>query len=310
MTDLEAFISKNALADTHEHLPREKDYTNWRPDVLSDLFSGYTSTDLIAAGATEEAVKKACDRSDPDLSARFAGIRTAWELCQHTGFGQATRLTARLAYEIEEISLPRLQQAHAKFSSRDFRGERMRLLKHVAGLEHIQVDLMNWETQPDVGEEGYVFYDLSIRDFATGGIALPSLEQATGREIKDLATLEGAMEALFGQRGSTAIAVKTQHAYDRSLTWSHREDPDAEVALLNVRKGNANAQDKLCLGDWCLDKAIGIATRHHLPVKIHTGYLARNGYMQLDETRVALLCPLLARHPPREICVDAHGRRS
>jgi hypothetical protein len=97
MTDLAQFIATSPLADTHEHLNTEKEYLESGPDVLQDLFDHYVRADLAVAGASPEALQRLQDASDPDLAGRFLGIRDAWELVKHTGFGEGVRLTARRA---------------------------------------------------------------------------------------------------------------------------------------------------------------------------------------------------------------------
>ena len=95
MTDLAQYIQATPLIDTHEHLRKEPEYLDSGPDILQDLFDNYVSADLVVAGATPEAVERLLDRSDPDLRARFAGVREAWERCRHTGYGEAVRMIAR-----------------------------------------------------------------------------------------------------------------------------------------------------------------------------------------------------------------------
>jgi hypothetical protein len=231
MTNLESFVTAQPLCDTHEHLAREADYCKWSPDVLADLFGYYTCNDLVAAGATDEAMKRVLDSSDPDVPARFAGIREAWERCQFTGYGHGTRLMARLAYGMEAINLDTLIKAHQIHSQRNRSGERLRLLRDQAHLDHAQVDLMHWDIGPDSLAPGFFFYDLSIRDFATGNIDLHHLAEVSSVIIRDLDTLREAMASLFARHGRQVVAVKTQHAYDRTLAWTERTDSEATAVL-------------------------------------------------------------------------------
>src|SRR5579859_8187286 len=97
-TDLAEHIQQTTLIDTHEHLNKETTYVERGPDILADLFDNYVLADLVVAGAAPETVKRLTDSSDPDLTARFLGIREAWERCRHTGYGEAVRLIAAHAY--------------------------------------------------------------------------------------------------------------------------------------------------------------------------------------------------------------------
>ena len=47
------------------------------------------------------------------------------------------------------------------------------------------------------------------------------------------------MEAIFAQHGPHAIAVKAQHAYNRTLRWEERSDADAERVLQRLLQGAA-----------------------------------------------------------------------
>src|SRR5262245_55104393 len=104
MTDLSQHIRATTMMDTHEHLRKEAEYTEQGPDVLQDLFGNYVAADLIVAGATQAAVDKLLDASNPDIEARWSGIRAAWEYCQYTGYGEAVRLIAKSAYGMDAIN--------------------------------------------------------------------------------------------------------------------------------------------------------------------------------------------------------------
>ena len=77
---------------------------------------------------------------DPDIAGRFEGIRNAWEATQFTGYGEAVRLIAKHAYDIEELSGNSLESAQHKNRVLRELGERYRLLHDVANLEHTQTD--------------------------------------------------------------------------------------------------------------------------------------------------------------------------
>jgi len=103
-TDLAQHIQRTPLCDTHEHLKKEEEYVARGPDILQSLFANYVTADLIVAGATQPAVDRLVDGSDPDLRARFVRVQKAWQAVRHTGYGEAVRLIARELYDIEEIT--------------------------------------------------------------------------------------------------------------------------------------------------------------------------------------------------------------
>src|SRR4051794_26404348 len=103
-TDLALQVRNMRLLDTHEHLAKEAEWVEGGPaDVLQDLFTNYVPADLLAAGAPPDAVKRLADGTDPDLEARWAGVRDAWDAIQATGYGEAVRLLAKQVYGLDEI---------------------------------------------------------------------------------------------------------------------------------------------------------------------------------------------------------------
>jgi predicted TIM-barrel fold metal-dependent hydrolase len=106
------------------------------------------------------------------------------------------------------------------------------------------------------------------------------------------------MAAIFDRWGPCAIAVKSQHAYDRTLLWQERTDADANRVLQKSLSGQEMTPDeKLCLGDWCLSRGVELAIQHNLPFKLHTGYYCRINRLFIDRIRPGHLCTLLMRYP-------------
>jgi predicted TIM-barrel fold metal-dependent hydrolase len=299
MTDLRQHIESTPLADTHEHLNKEQDWVENGPDVLGDLFALYIGNDLITAGAPRAAVERLLDSSDPDIEARWNGVKDAWEHCQHTGYGRAVRTIAQTLYGIDAITVPALEAARERNIQLRQPGERLRLLQTVANLDHVQVDDFTWACEPDLSGPDFFLYDLSWATFASGQIDPDALRTETGVEVTDLSSLRQAMSALFAHYGGCAIAVKSQHAYERPLDWQERTDSDAEHALhQHLRGDDLSEAERLCLGDWCLARGVELAMEYDLPVKIHTGFLAGNeNFLQPASTQAGRLAPLLARYP-------------
>ncbi|MCS6859030.1 MAG: amidohydrolase [Abditibacteriales bacterium] len=298
MTDLAHHIQATALMDTHEHLFKEHEYVENGPDVLNDLFNNYVMADLAVAGASSEALRRLLDANDPDVSGRFQGIRSVWEKCQHTGYGEAVRLIAKHAYGMDEITPEGLEAAQER--NRQFRqpGERLRILREVAHLDHVQVDDFCWACLPDESGLDFFLYDLSWVGFCSGQIDAAVIYGEVGVEVKDLASLREAMSAIFAKYAPCAIAVKSQHAYNRTLRWVERDDAEAERVLQKRLKGeNISEEERLCLGDWSWARGVELAIEHNLPFKIHTGYYAGHSRMPVDFIRGGNLCALLMKYP-------------
>jgi hypothetical protein len=298
MTDLSTHIRATRLIDTHEHLRDERNFVEDGPDVLQDLFDNYVTADLVVAGAQEDAVKRLLDASDPDLAGRLAGVHDAWERCRHTGYGEAVRLIGQLVYGIEEITPYSLEVARVRNLELRQPGERLRLLRDTANLDHVQVDDFRLQCEPDASGPGFFLYDLSWVEFCKGKIDAEGIQREVGIAVESLTGLRGAIEALFQRYGPCAIAVKSQHAYERTLRWEERSDADAARALLRQLDGQIlSEEERLCLGDWCLARGVEQAIAHNLPFKIHTGYYAGHSRMPIERVRAANLCALLARYP-------------
>lgn len=299
LKDLYDFIQDTPLIDTHEHLASEDEYVNNGPDVLNTLFSFYPASDLHSAGAPRSAVDSALDFSNPDVEARWHGVKDAWELCKLTGYGEAVRLMAQHIYGFDELTLDHIINAEATNQELRQPGERLRLLKDVANLDHVQIDDFEWACLPDRSGIEFFLYDLSWVHFCRADIQPEQLHAETGVTVTDLKSLREAMEALFAKYGPTAIAVKAQHAYDRTLKWSPPDVSSAESTLKNKLRGDTpSLVDNLELGNWGWEQGIQLAEAYNLPFKIHTGYLAGNDrYGDPDRVRAVHFARLFLKYP-------------
>jgi uncharacterized protein len=297
---LEDVVLHGPLVDTHEHLLSSAELERRRPDLLVELFDGYLSADLISAGASREAVDRLLDSSDPDLAGRFAAVEQAWLACRHTGFGRAAAWIAHEAYGLDALTAERL--AEARFEPLD----RITVLRDRAGLDHVQVDDMHWRCEPDPEHPEFFLQDISWLLFATGdrrtglhlgGTDYEGVAETSGIEITDLRSLDAAMEWVMERYGTFAVALKSQHAYVRGLAYEPRDDAAASRALSRVLADAATEADRRCVGDWALARGARLAAERGLPFKLHTGYLAGNEGMSLDDLRPGLLAPLLRAFP-------------
>ena len=107
------------------------------------------------------------------------------------------------------------------------------------------------------------------------------------------------MEAIFAKHAPCAIAVKSQHAYNRTLNWIERSDAEASAALNAVLTKPTEEIDeatRLCLGDWCWARGVELTIEHNLPFKIHTGYYAGNDRMPVRRIPAGNMCALFAQY--------------
>ena len=298
-TDLSNHIQSVKLVDTHEHLQKEPEWLNNGPDILQDLFGNYVPADLHTAGASGQAMKDLMDGSNPDIIARFIGIREAWEATQFTGYGEAVRIIASEVYGIDEITGESLAAAQGKNRDLQKPGERYRLLHDVANLDHVQTDDFCWQCYPDDSGPDFFLYDLSWAGFCNGQVDPQSIHKEVGIEVTGLATLKQGMEAIFSKHAPIAIAVKSQHAYSRTLNWVERSDQEAREALdhiLRKPEEGIDIETRLCLGDWAWAQGVALSIEHNRPFKIHTGYYAGSDRMPVSRIPAGNMCGLLAKY--------------
>ncbi|MBX3050324.1 MAG: amidohydrolase family protein [Caldilineaceae bacterium] len=298
-TALADFIQTTPLCDSHEHLRSEKDYVEDGPDLLKHLFGNYVAADLVVAGAGQAAVDRLLNPSDPDIRARFTGVERAWQSVRYTGYGEAVRIIARELYGLDEITADGLEAALPLHAALRQPGQRLHILRERANLDHIQTDDFVRACAVDPSGPDFFFYDISWVSCANGEPDIAAITAETGVAIRDLATLRQAMEAVFAQNAAAAIAVKSQHAYNRTLRWQERSDAEtAPVLAAYLRDPQSLSQEeRLCLGDWSLARGVELAIEYDLPFKIHTGYYAGHSRMPVDFIKPGNLCPLLAKYP-------------
>jgi len=297
-TDLAKFISRSPLASTHEHLDYESTYTKYPPDILRNLFYNYVPADLVVAGADPAAVEALLDSSNHDIRGRFQAVEQAWQAVRFTGYGEAVRIIASEVYGIHAITADALETAHANSPTCGEPGERLRILRDVANLDHVQIDHFQRPVPIETLGPDFFLYDISWAAMCSGTPDLQPLAEETGVNVTDLASLRMAMEIVFEQNAAKAVAVKAQHAYNRTLRWQERSDAEGEAALaayLADPDGATEAQ-RLCLGDWCWARGVELSIEYNLPFKIHTGYYAGHSRMPVDYIKSGHLTPLLAKY--------------
>ena len=165
-----------------------------------------------------------------DIASRFEGIRDAWEATQFTGYGEAVSLIAKHIYGLDELTGDGLASA-SNLDTLRTPGKRYHILNDLANLDHIQTDDFSWQCTPDTSGPDFFLYDLSWATFCNGQVDPSAIHAETGVEVSDLASLKHGMEAIFAKHAACAIAVKSQHAYNRTLDWIERSDAEASAAL-------------------------------------------------------------------------------
>lgn len=299
-TDLSQYIQKLRVVNTHEHQLKEDKWLEAAPrDIIQDLFSQYEQGDLVSSGMPASLLAEVTDATKGDIASRWNKLRPYWELIQFTGYGEAVGLHAEVIYDIKELNAASLEKAQPRVAGFRKPGERLRLLRDVANLDHIQTDDFCWPCLPDASGADFFYYDLSMLSFANATFKLDDVEQETGVRVTDPESLRRAITVIFEKYGPVAIAVKSQHAYSRTLAWRERTPAEAARAMEELLRDrqNASADARLCVGDFCIGIAAELCGQHNLPFKIHTGHYAGNGTMQVHRIAAGNLCGLLIKYP-------------
>ena len=297
--EIERVVQGTAFVDTHEHLPDEIDRLQgglFPCDDWSLLLHDYLASDLVAAGMPT-AEKKAFFSKDVDPLDKWEILEPFWPAVMNAGYGQAVRISMRELYGVDSLGasvIPRLQQAYEDLRQP---GLYNRVLVEASNLESCQVNSpglpFHESSQPTL-----LMQDLSFQNMHID----PDIEELSAVSGIDVRSLEDWHEVIrwwFGEYSTYAVAAKSQGAYLRGLNYRRVDPAEAEPVFNRVLSGErVPSNEKKVLEDHLFWFCVRQATRHGLPVKIHTGYLEGNKTSQLRR---------IAQHPQdiAEMCRKA-----
>lgn len=303
ISTIEDVVQQTAILDTHEHLieesrrlagPRANDpfypCNDW-----SYLYHHYASEDLYTVGFTGEQARQFFDpQLDPKEKWRI--FAPFYQRTANTAYFLAIRQTLRLLFEEEDIHEGNVERISEKMQAQTRKGFYSSILRDVVNIESCQVNSLEHmlcETEyPDL-----LLQDMSINWLSTG-LSHEAVVSSKSSTLKDWYRI---IDWHFEHYGPRAIAVKTQAAYWRDLSFE-RVTVEEATPLFERFVGDAQAlsgaelkalQDHLF--HYCVQRAID----YHLPIKLHCGYLAGNNTMPLGRLKsiASDLCPLLQAYP-------------
>jgi predicted TIM-barrel fold metal-dependent hydrolase len=271
------------LIDTHEHLIEEKDrlagtdHPRVGADDWSLLLSHYLDSDLAVAGMSGD-VHDRFFSAQTDPVDKWRLLEPYWPAVKNTGYGQAVRIAVRRLYDVNDLSSATVRRVQAGYEKTRRPGFYRRILCEMGKIESCQVNCLG----APFGESDMptlLMQDISI----VGMFAGPNLNafgKPTGIEVASLADWHRVIDWWFEKYGKYAVAVKSQNAYSREIDY---EQVPAEKVEAIFKKRLANeplsGQERKAMEDHLFWYAAGKATEHKLPVKLHTGYYAGQGYM-------------------------------
>lgn len=278
-------VSHTALIDTHEHLIEESERLSGvltpriRADDWTMLFSHYLDSDLSVSGMSNAEYDRFFS-PQVDPRDKWTILAPYWPLVKNTGYGRAVAISMAMLYDVDRLSVDsvaKLQDGYQKTRRAGFYRE---IISERARIESCQV---NYLAAPFKESElpGLLMQDLSI----VGMFAGPDFERfgtPSGINVRDLSDWHRVIEWWFERYGKYAVAVKTQNAYSRDIDYAKVAAEDASDVFRKVLNGDpVSPEERKRLEDHLFWYAVAQATRHELPVKLHTGYYAGRNTMPL-----------------------------
>jgi len=297
-------VFETPLIDTHEHLVDESvRLSSVRPGLVrcddwALLFSHYLNSDLLVAGMPKADLDRFLSQGVAPKE-KWRLLAPHWPAVKHAGYAQAVRIAIRELYGIEEISAGTVDKLQARYEQTRNPGFYRRVLCDLAGIESCQVNSLTGEPFKESEMPELLMQDLSI----VGMFAGPNIRQyapATGIDVRGLADWHKVIAWWFERYARFAVAVKSQNAYSRDLDYERVPAEKAEPIFRKVlEKAPVTASEQKTLEDHLFWVAVDEATRHGLPVKLHTGYYAGQNSMPLARLRqnAGSVCELCRQSP-------------
>ena len=293
MTDSYQNIKKHVesikIIDTHEHLPSEEQRLAKQVDVLNEFYLHYTSSDLIAAGMSEEELLYTRDTSIT-LDDRWEVFEPWWQRIRNTGYSRCIEIAAHDLYGVDGINRGTYKQLQKRLTERNKPGLYRWVLKEKAGIEISILDELTGSHDVDleffapvlrVGE----FVNLSNR------YEVETYAKMLGATVHSFDDLVKLVKTRFTSLEAKIAGIKIALAYRRPLYFEKRSYAEAEEAFNSIYKTrtfhreiidadkdysrmtpDSPGTDALKpMQDYLVHLAIIEAGKRELPIQIHTG---------------------------------------
>jgi predicted TIM-barrel fold metal-dependent hydrolase len=290
LKEIVARVSTTPMVDTHEHLVEESERLKGAapPRVPCDdwalLFSHYLNSDLLVAGMTKSELEQFLS-PNLDPLAKWTLLAPYWPAVKNTGYAQAVRIAIRELYGVADLSAASVRKVQAGYEQVRRPGFYRRILHDLAKIESCQVNCITGEPFKQSNMPDLLMQDISI----VGMFAGPDIARyapRTGIEVKSLADWHRVIDWWFDRYAGYAVAVKSQQAYSRDIDYARVPAEKAEPVFSRaIQKEQLSGEERKLLEDHLFWYAVDQATRHELPVKLHTGYYAGQNSMPLARLR-------------------------
>lgn len=293
--EIRRVVDNIQVINTHEHQEEESARLNRKLDFFSMMFI-YAKDDLVSAGLSYEALAK-CNNPDVDPEEKWRLIEPHYLAARNTAYIRAVEIAARDLYGVDRIDRSTCGVLSQRMQERNKPGVLKWILNDRCRIRVSQVNAPGFfrlKTDADLFQQ-----DLSVLPLLTWPVPFEELAKLTGVTVKDLATYDEAITALFAKFAPLACAVKQQAAYFRCLNFDDVPDGDAAPIVAEALK-NADAvtpDRRKALQDWAFRRCIRRCIEHDLPIKIHTGYEAGYNNMSLANIHPGQLINLFNQYP-------------
>lgn len=293
--ELDKLVNDTPIVDTHEHLPDEEERLrgDWVScDDWGVLFSHYPDSDLVVAGMSGEDLDKLISR-DVAPGDKWPLLAPIWPAVKNTGYARAVRTAMKELYDVEELNAESAALVQAGYEAVRKPGFYREILVERANIESCQVDAFGpfrESRQPTLLMQDMNILGMHLNPDISG------LAGPTGVEVRDLDGFHAVLRWYFEKYAQYAVAAKSQAAYRRGM--DYEQVPAEEAAPIFKRVLAAEPisdEERKRLEDHLFWFAVEQATRHELPVKLHTGYYVGHNYMPLERlaanpAQAATLC--------------------
>ena len=291
MSEIRKFVMHEPLFDSHDH---QRGYDQeWRKKTYEE-FIDYAQFDMKIAGG---------GLKPGDVESNFS----KWMYIRTTGYGQAANFATKKLFNLDytEENADKITDAVQEFvknrTPEDIYNETYGIanisgvINDFGGDYLTPVDYYTEHQHPDFVKKAMRCGDVEI--FTISSLSqIKNLEEKYKESFQELSELDSFLDDYIQKVYNTGnlIAFKTAVAYHRDLDFKDVSYAEAsEVYLKILQDDDIDAKP---LSDYLVHKFFQRAELLNLPVQIHTGLQAGNGYGDIRGTRPALLIPVFKKY--------------
>ena len=271
--------AQTTIYDTHEHLWHEDVRLKKKVDFFL-LFLHYTSSDLVTAGMSPQAVR---DLQNPeiDLKTRWKKFAPYWPFSRTTGYGRCMLIAARDLFGIDDIHADTYRLLSERVAAANRPGWYHTVLKEKARIEVSVLDDLTSTRGERLKLDPRFFKTVTRFDYLVTPhekADLNHIEKVTQVAVHNLADLEKALEKAFDDRVQEGMAgIKSGLAYRRPIQYDKVPRTEAERAFEQIfTSHDADPVTQKKLEDYMMHRVIQQAAERRLTFQIHTGMQAGN----------------------------------